>query len=328
MLEPFLVERRLVPKVWGGRALSESLGIPLPPGGQSYGESWELFDRADGSSHIRGAGVTLAELMRRDPVALVGRGVPLGHGGRFPLLLKFLDAREGLSLQVHPDDRRAQLDSGKDECCYVMDAGEQSRIVHGVRPGVTREQFLEKWETAEVEDLLYSFRPEIGDLVHIPPGMVHGIGPGVLAFEIQQNSDLTYRFYDWGRGRELHLEQARRVLDVVAHEQRPVERSTALPDGGDLLLVTGHFTVRRYLTKRPVTLPTDGRYLTVTVLGGGCTLRRSERGQHGRLSMSRCDTALVPACVAGVVVEPDEQVEMIVCGPGAWAHGTRGAGAR
>ncbi|MCK5943774.1 MAG: class I mannose-6-phosphate isomerase, partial [Planctomycetes bacterium] len=115
MLEPFLLERRLLPKVWGGRALQDQLGISVPADGKPIGESWELFDRPDGSSRVRGSTATVAELVRRDPEKLVGRGVPLGHKGSFPLMLKFLDASQGLSLQVHPDDRQARGDLGKNE---------------------------------------------------------------------------------------------------------------------------------------------------------------------------------------------------------------------
>ena len=290
--------------------------MPLPEG-EKVGESWELFDRPDGSSRVRGRDVTLAELVRKDPDAIVGRGVPLGHGGSFPLMLKFLDAHDGLSLQVHPDDAQASGDCGKNECCVILDATDDARIVHGVKPGVTRDELMAKLDSPEVEGLLYSFRPEVGDLVHIPPGTPHGIGPGVVAFEVQQNSDLTYRFYDWGRGRDVHVDDARAVVSADAHDERPVRRSTALADGGDLLLATPHFVLRRYDTSRVTKLATEGGYLTVTVVGGAGQLRWTAGGEQGALALAMGDTAVVPACVAEVVLEPDGRIDAMVCTPGA-----------
>ncbi len=316
MREPFFLESRLLPKVWGGRALESVLGMQLPPD-DAIGEAWLLYDRPEGSSPLRDSDLTLGQLVRRDPEALVGRGVPLGHDGAFPLLLKFLDAREALSLQVHPDDGQAEGDGGKDECCVVLHATPDARIVHGVKPGVDRERFLARWQTTEVEELVYSFRPEPGDLVHIPPGTVHGIGPGVLAFEVQQNSDLTYRFYDWGRGREVHIDRARRVVDVAPNFERPVRRPTSLPDGGELLMAGAHFAVRRYDLRRAALLPTHGRYLAVTVLGGAGRLDWTRDEEHGALPLAACDTLLVPACVDAVAIVPDDHIDLMVCDPGA-----------
>ena len=315
--EPFLLERELLPKVWGGRALADTLGIELPDDGVAIGESWELFDRPAGSSRIRGSDQTLAELTRRWPEELVGRGVPLGHDGAFPLMLKFLDAREALSLQVHPDDGQAHGDLGKDECCLVLATTDEARFVHGLRPGVEKEQLLLALESSEVEELVYAFRPQVGQLVHVPPGTPHAMGPGVVAFEIQENSDLTYRCYDWGRSREVQPEEARDVVQMVHNERPPVERSTSLVDGGELLLVTEHFSVRRYQISHGLELPTKGRYLTVTCLDGSGRLGWQRDGRAASVPLQRPDTALVPACTGTVTVEPDGPVDLVVCGPGA-----------
>lgn len=315
--EPFLLERELLPKVWGGRALADTLGIELPDGGEAIGESWELFDRPAGSSRIRGTDETLAELTRRCPDELVGRGVRLGYGGAFPLMLKFLDAREALSLQVHPDDEQARGDLGKDECCLVLSVTDDARFVHGLRPGVDKDQLLASLESQEVESMLYTFRPEVGQLVHVPPGTPHAMGPGVVAFEIQENSDLTYRCYDWGRSREVQPEAARDVVQMVHHERPPVQRSTSLADGGELLLVTDHFFVRRYQVAHRIELPTDGRYLTITCLGGRGRIEWSRGDEVASVALERPDTALVPACTGAAVVVPDGPVDLVVCGPGA-----------
>lgn len=314
---PFLLERRLIPKVWGGRALADLFGIELPAG-EAIGEAWELYDRPDGSSRIRGSGQTLAALVRRDPDAIVGRGVRLGFGGSFPLMLKFLDAREGLSLQVHPgdDEARAEHDSGKDECCVVLRAAPDARIVCGLRRGVDRAEFLAKAHTAAVEQMVCAFRPEVGDVIHIPPGTVHGIGPGVVVFEVQQNSDLTYRLYDWGRGREVHVERALGVAQTgPVDDDRPVVAPRPLPDGGTLLIATEHFRVRRYSPRWPLELATHGRFVTVTAVAGAA--RVGWAGATGQaLAIAAGDTVLVPACVPAVRIEPDDHVDLLVCDPG------------
>ena len=232
-------------------------------------------------------------------------------------MLKFLDAREALSLQVHPDDDQARGDLGKDECCLVLAVTDEARFVHGLRPGVDKDRLLASLESSEVESMLYMFRPEVGQLVHVPPGTPHAMGPGVVAFEIQENSDLTYRCYDWGRSREVQPDEARGVVQMVHHEHPPVERSTSLADGGELLLVTEHFFVRRYQISHRVELPTDGRYLTVTCLAGSARLAWERAEEVASLSLQRPDTALVPACTPTVAVEPDGPVDLVVCGPGA-----------
>ena len=317
VLVPFLLDRRLIPKVWGGRELQDRLGIPLSAdGSEMIGEAWELFDRPDGSSMVRGTETSLADLVRQNPEELVGRGVPLGHGGSFPLMLKFLDARQSLSMQVHPSDSQAQGDSGKDECCLILHAGANASMVHGVRPGVGRAELLDTWDTPEVESMLYAFTPQVGDVIHIPPGTPHSIGPGVVAFEVQENSDLTYRFYDWGRGRETHAEDARDVVNMVVNERPPVHDSTSLPDGGELLLATDHFVVRRYALERRVELSTHERFLTVTVLDGKGRLNWSSGSNEGSLELDKNDTALVPAGISMVAVEPDGQMDFVVCDPG------------
>lgn len=317
VLVPVLLERRLIPKVWGGRALAGLFGIELPAG-TAIGESWELYDRPDGSSRVRGSAQTLAALVRRDPEAVVGRGVRLGHGGSFPLMLKFLDAREGLSLQVHPDDdqARAEHDSGKDECCVVLHAAPDARIVCGLRRGVDRAEFLARAHTAAVEQMVCAFRPEVGDVIHIPPGTVHGIGPGVVVFEVQQNSDLTYRLYDWGRGREVHVERALGVAQMAPFAgDRPVVAPETLQDGGTLLIATDHFRVRRYLPRRPLELATHGRFVTLTAVAGAARVAWAG-APMGPLAIAVGDTMLVPACVPAVRIEPDDHLDLLVCDPG------------
>lgn len=315
-LEPFLLERITLPKVWGGRALEHVLGIELHVDG-NIGETWELYDRPEGSSRLRGRTTTIAELMAEMPERLVGSGVPLAHGGRFPLLLKFLDARDQLSLQVHPNDAQAKGDSGKNEACVVLQAGPGAAITYGFRPGVTSEQFLAALGTEHVVDLMHTFRPEVGDTIPIPPGTVHAIGPDLVVFEVQQNSDLTYRLHDYGRGRELHIDAARAVMRVEPPSQpRPVAAPIVLPDGGTQLIHTPEFRVRRYSLRQRLDLETSGRFLTLTVVAGRGTLRWPGARMHGTLALGPGDTVVVPACTARASLIPNEHMNVILCDPG------------
>jgi mannose-6-phosphate isomerase len=316
-LTPFLLERKLLPKVWGGRGLERTPGIPLPAG-QAIGEAWELFDRPEGSSRIRGSGETLADVLRRAPEELLGRGVPRGYGGRFPLLLKFVDANEALSVQVHPDDAQAKRenDSGKDEAWIVVHAGPRARVIRGLRAGVGREAFASAVAKGDVEPLLHAFAPRVGDVIHLPPGTVHSLGPDVIVFEVQQNSDVTYRLYDWGRAREMHVAKA---LDVMKFDEaaagQPVQEAEPLSDGGQLLVETPLFRVRRYSLQHPVTLPTNGRFATLTGLAGRAMLGWRSGGDDPPLHMLAGDTAVVPACVEGVFLSPIGGFDVVVCDP-------------
>jgi mannose-6-phosphate isomerase len=317
-LEPFLLERIALPKVWGGRMLAKALGIALPPD-VDVGETWELYDRPEGSSRLRGRTTTIADLMAKASEPLLGEGVPAAHGRRFPLMLKFLDARDALSVQVHPDDALAAADddSGKNEACVVLHAGPGARFIRGLRPGVERARFLAAVGTPQLEELLWSFRPEVGDTIHIPPGTIHAIGPGLVVFEVQQNSDLTYRIHDWGRGRAVHVQKAAAAADAQpTPSARPVVSPTPLADGGAELVATRDFRVRRYALKQRFELRPDGRFCTVTCVAGGGTLWWPAERVDGTLALATGDTALVPACCPRFDLIPNESMNVLVCDPG------------
>lgn len=204
-------------RVWGGDKLVRLLGKP-GASDKPLGECWELVDLPDEQSVVEGdgpwAGKTLADLVATEYEALMGP-VSLDHG-RFPLLVKTIDARETLSVQVHPDENTAPRFGGraKSEAWYIISAEPGSRIYLGLRHGTTAEKYQKALEEGKLEDVLLSIPARVGDLIPVAPGLVHAIGGGVLLAEVQQPSDTTYRVYDWGRlgldkkPRELHLEQA------------------------------------------------------------------------------------------------------------------------
>jgi len=309
-LKPCILERKILPKVWGGRALEAVLGIDLP-GDEAIGETWELYDRPEGSSGIRGSQDTLRALMQLASIGLLGRGVQPTRDGYFPLLLKYIDAAEKLSVQVHPDDEAApEGDGGKSEAWVVLGTSAEGRLVCGFRPGVTHEQFAAVADTEAVAALLNEIRPEVGDTIYVPAGTVHSIGPGVVVFEVQQNSDVTYRVYDWGRGRQTHVEEALAVSKVGATPEvsNDVDR--------EWLFVNEFFTTRRMTISGPATLGSEGSFKTVSVIEGHGTLGWHSRGSEPPLLLRRGDTALIPATTEVTFLSPIGKLTALVCGPG------------
>jgi mannose-6-phosphate isomerase len=203
---------------WGGRNLATLLRRKIPDG--IVAESWEIAAHPNGTSPIATgalAGVTLQDAMAQWGVDLVGsRNAGDLAQGRFPLLVKLLDAHRWLSVQVHPDDAYAMAhegESGKTEMWVVVHAEPGAELIYGFAPGASRERFAEAIEAGETERWLHRVAVREGDVIFVPTGAIHALGPGILVAEIQQNSDTTYRIYDWGRPRPLHIQQALDVLD-------------------------------------------------------------------------------------------------------------------
>ena len=307
-LRPVLLERRALPKPWGGRRLAERFGS------EPIGETWECFDRADGSSALRGADGTLHDLIAAEPRGVLGARAAAAAGGRFPLLLKFIDARAALSIQVHPGPEQAREhgDGPKDEAWVVCEVGPEARIVRGFRPGTTQQQIAASLRAgAAIEELVESFTPAVGDVVDVPHGTVHAIGPDVVVFEVQQNSDLTFRLWDWGRPRELHVDAALRALRLDAGAGEPTLRPAAIDERSAWLLRGPHFSVRRMQPDRPSTLGTEGSFKLLTVLDGMAALGWRSGGEHPPLALRAGDTALVPAAVDVVFVSPVGTVDFL-----------------
>jgi mannose-6-phosphate isomerase len=218
------------PMVWGGRRLGDVLDKSLAADGP-HGESWEVSDHtlhrsvvADGPA----AGRTLRELMERDRRALLGRAA-VQHAV-FPWLIKFLDAHDWLSVQVHPDERTVRElwpgEGSKTEAWFVLDAAPGGRVYAGLLPGVDRDRLRAALEAGTAAECLHSFAPRPGDCVFLPAGTVHAVGGGVLIAEVQQTSDATFRLFDWnrtdaqGKSRQLHIREG---LAAIDWRQGPVE---------------------------------------------------------------------------------------------------------
>ena len=221
MLYPFLFRPIFKERIWGGRELERLYQKPLPAG-VPIGESWEISDRPGDVSVIANgplAGQGLDWLMRHHSIDLLGE--PPAQQGRFPLLLKILDCREKLSLQVHPPAAKAAALGGepKTEMWYVAEAIPGAELFVGLKPGVTRAQFEQQIAAGTVADSFHRVPVRTGDAMFLPSGRVHALGAGLVIFEIQQNSDTTYRVFDWnrlgldGKPRELHVAQSLESID-------------------------------------------------------------------------------------------------------------------
>jgi mannose-6-phosphate isomerase len=292
--EPLVFGSIYQERVWGGRELEREFRRALPNGG-TYGESWEISDRPGAESRvIRGpselVGKTLGELWDAEDVELRESifGVQKTETDHFPLLIKILDARDRLSLQVHPPEAEAASLGGepKTEMWVVATADPGASLYLGVKPGVSRESFAGALADGTVEGCVQRVPAAAGDFFFIPSGRLHAIGAGLTIFEIQQNSDTTYRVYDWGRPRELHVEESLRCIDFAdTVPERGRQR-------GSLLVDCGHFRVDRH-TNSVISLP-ENRAAIVTVVTGAVRIERK-----GGPLFRRGDSFLVPALWSG-----------------------------
>jgi mannose-6-phosphate isomerase len=318
-LAPLRFEPILKRILWGGRRLETVLGKALGEG-HDHAESWELADhRHDVCRVAEGplAGASLRDLMRTYGERLLGEAV--GAPEQFPLLVKFLDAHQDLSVQVHPDDalgRELAGDNGKTEAWVVVHAEPGSLIYAGLRPGVTREAFAEGLETGRVEPLLHRFEARAGDCVFIPAGTVHAIGAGVIIAEIQQMSDATFRVFDWnrvgpdGKPRALHIEQALACTDFQTGPVHPRRREAEPVEGGrrERLVDCPYFRLDRLKLSGTGRVGHDDRFSILLGLGGSAVVRHD--GEEHPLRLGQ--TLLLPAEVGPCEVEPAEDGETTV----------------
>jgi mannose-6-phosphate isomerase len=221
---PLLFQPEMKERVWGGRAL-EQFGLKLPPG--RIGEGWMIGDHPNGTTKVANgelAGRGLDEIREQFGREWFGAKGFSEKNGRFPLLIKLLDCEDDLSVQVHPSDSYERLpdgELGKTEMWYILSAKPGAKIIYGLKPGVTRQSLEKAIADGRIMDCLQEVSVEAGDSFYIPAGTVHALCSGVLVAEIQQNSDTTYRLYDYnrpgldGKLRELHIEDS---LNVIAYE--------------------------------------------------------------------------------------------------------------
>ncbi|RAK08505.1 mannose-6-phosphate isomerase type 1 [Halanaerobium saccharolyticum] len=219
MFYPLKFDHKYVEKIWGGRKF-EKFRDDLPEG--PIGESWDVSAQESGMSIAQNgklAGKSLKELTEMYPQQILGKDI---EADQFPLLLKIIDAQSQLSIQVHPDDQYAAKypgEAGKTEAWYVIDADEDAYLIIGTED-CTESEFKKAVKNDEINQFVKKVRVEKGDVFFIKAGLLHAIGPGIMLAEIQQSSDTTYRVYDYGRGRELHLSKALDVIDFKLDSEK------------------------------------------------------------------------------------------------------------
>lgn len=309
-------------KVWGGRAL-ERLGKALPAG-KNIGESWELADLPesvpDGRSVIANgplAGKTIHEALADHRDTVLGAARP-AMDGAFPLLIKYLDARENLSVQVHPDEAYVEAHPEahlKSEAWYVIDAEPGAVIYRGIDPSVTRAQFAEHLTTDKVVDDLLAIPVQAGQCHYLPSGTCHALGAGIVVAEIQTPSDTTFRVYDWGRtDRELHVAQA---LECIHFGPGPANRPAGADAGEGMgrnqpievegvrtepLISTDFFEIERVVVLKAgrLEIVTNGQPIIWMLLDGS---GRVTAPGAGDTPLRRGDTVLHPAALEGAGAE-------------------------
>ena len=310
-LTPLRTERKLVEPIWGGARLAAWLNLPEPRPAR-LGETWQGFD-ANVVAEGPFAGRTLAELAAEHGAALVGRYTIEQYGADFPLLAKFIDADDRLSIQVHPDDAYAHSREahtgfhGKTEAWYILDAAPAATVTYGLSRPSSREEFAAAVAAGTVEQLMGQLPVAPGDVVFVPAGTLHAINAGIVLFEIQQKSDLTYRVYDYGRRdaktgqpRELHLAKA---LDVSSFAPAPGGKVAplTLTPGRDLLVACDYFALERWHGAVPRRWQTDpGSFEILTLIEGAGKLGWS--GQT--MALAQGDSVVLPASLGDWVLAP------------------------
>lgn len=310
-LYPLLFQPVYKDYLWGGNRLAHLFGRTGTPA--ICAESWEVTDRAEGMSIvINGSfkGCSLHTLVDTQGPALLGEG---STETAFPLLIKLIDARQDLSVQVHPDHRSAALTGGepKTEMWYILEADPSALIYAGLKPGVTQTQFEEALRLQRLEsDVLAAIPAKPGRVVFVPGGRVHAIGAGCLLLEVQQNSTTTYRVYDWnrtdkqGRSRDLHLEQALRVIDWE-NSKPEINSPRLLPQTGPnayaAILQCPFFTTVRIALNAPEPVSHNGRSFHVVFVVSGHVLI----GANGTVAAAgKGTTCLIPAANTHYTLTP------------------------
>jgi mannose-6-phosphate isomerase len=257
-------------RIWGGRKLAELFKKKLPSN-KPIGESWEIVDRPEAQSIVANGplkGATLHELWSQDRIDIFG---PVPDAPRFPLLIKLLDAQEKLSLQVHPPGKIAAKLGGesKTECWYVASAEPGAELFVGFSQRITREQFEKSLRAGSAADAVHTIQVKAGDAMFLPAGRFHAVGAGNVLVEIQQNSDTTYRVFDWnrvdqstGKPRQLHVDQAMESIDFSDVAPKLIEPK------GELLVEHELFELQKWKVNSPREVTPRGQFAIVCCLTG------------------------------------------------------------
>lgn len=293
--------------IWGGTNIKRFFGRNIPF--EKTAESWEICARPDGMSVVSNgelSGLTILDVIEKYKEKLLGTRSVNKYGGDFPLLIKIIDANDRLSVQVHPDDEYARAQgekNGKNELWYIIDAKPGAKLIYGLRDGVTKEEFSAAVKNGTVADTLREVPVAPGDALFIPAGTVHAILEGILIAEIQQNSNTTYRIYDWdrvgkdGKPRELHIDKA---LDVINFGVQPQKLETNIGSARRTILRGEYFNIDEIKLDGRFKSKTEGDTFYVLM---NLTGRLDLSYDGGKTALEPGDTVLIPACLGKYELE-------------------------
>ena len=318
-LYPLKFEPILKDKVWGGHALEKHFN-KKPGGLPNIGESWELSAVSGDLSIVNNgflAGNNIEELIEVYTGDITGDAIYEKFGNKFPLLFKFIEAGEDLSIQVHPGDRMAREkhnDLGKTEMWYILEGDQDAKIYTGFRTGVTRELYLNALVNGTLPELLNVEKAEPGDTFFTPAGRIHAIGKGTVLVEIQQTSDLTYRISDWNRSnngsvkRELHLELALEAMDFKAAGRIKIHREPKMNQAENLVNCE-FFTTNLLCFDTEITKAYNhlDSFVVYICTGGDFQIRWNGRSEK----VTKGDTVLLPAEIRQVRLLPSAETRLL-----------------
>ncbi|NOZ23739.1 MAG: mannose-6-phosphate isomerase [Planctomycetes bacterium] len=318
-LYPFKLSDVFHEKIWGGQRLRSVCGKNLPRG-KKIGESWEVCDYQTEVNVVReGAyeGSTIRKLLQAMPEDILGPAVARKYGPTLPLLFKFIDANDVISVQVHPDDQHAATqhheDYGKAEGWYVVYAEPGAKLILGLKADTTRKEFERCIENDEVEKCLNWISVKKGDAIFLPPGTVHAIGPGIIIAEIQETSDLTCRLYDWdrmaeeGRPRPLHVEEALSMVDFAVNHTGKEKPKKIGKDRLRLIECDKFVYEKLEVRKGPINVGGTGSFEILSAIRGRGVLT----WPGGETPMALGETVLLPACIHPCSLRSDEDMEIL-----------------
>lgn len=307
--------------VWGGEKIAPYKEVSTEQ--HNIGESWELSGVRGHESVIADGefeGKTVTELAEQFKGKLLGEKVYACTGSEFPLLIKFIDAKKDLSIQVHPDDALAAKrhnSKGKTEMWYVVGADENAHLLSGLSKDITPDEYVKMVENNTITDVLTDFRVKAGDVFFLPAGRIHAIGAGCFIAEIQQTSDITYRIYDYGRPgldgkpRELHTELAKDAIDYKVYPDYRT-KYTEKKDEETVLVECRYFTTSLYDLDRTFDKDLSGldSFLVVICIEGKGTLTDHEE-EDCTVTLHQGETVLIPATSRGVTFTPDGKMKLL-----------------
>ncbi len=305
-------------KIWGGSKIRDVLGKDFGAL-RNCGESWEISGVPGDISIVANGpltGKTLTDLMTEYKGNLVGEGVYQKFGDEFPLLIKFIDANEDLSIQVHPDDALAKTRHntfGKTEMWYILQADPKSTLISGFNRSTTKEEYLEYFHSGRLMELLNKEEVSPGDVFYLPAGRVHTIGTGLLLAEIQQTSDVTYRIYDFdrvddnGNKRELHTEEALEALDYSWHDDYKTNYNS--PNNSEEEIITGTYfktSIQQLSGQSAVSLNQNSFTILLAVEGAGDVLF-----EDMAIELRMGESILIPASISSLEISSPDGITLL-----------------